>query len=88
LARREFVIDYKISVDSISVNFSQSGNTLGTTNEIESLEVSIETQSVGITDEPPFFVFRTDGWSIDSLSDLKPIIKFVNELVDSAKKVK
>jgi hypothetical protein len=57
----------------ISVEFSQSGNTLGTTEEHEELEVALEFQ-IG-EEEGPFYVLKsTKGWSVDDIDDLKKLI--------------
>lgn len=69
-------------ISKISVEISQSGNTLGTTKEIERLELIGEYQSPGLKDmeiNGPFFVIKTEGWSIDSAKDLEKLIDIVSQ---------
>lgn len=67
----------KPEIDRVCMKFCQEGNTLGTTEEYESLELFLEFQ---LPNEDPFFVIKTDGWSFDDVSELQ-------ELVDIAKKI-
>jgi hypothetical protein len=49
--------------------FTQDGNTLGTTDDTEILEIHIETQG-----DDPFVVLKTEtGWSIDSMDELNAL---------------
>lgn len=57
--------DWKDPVfSSASIRLVQDGNTLGTTEEVESLQIDLQTQMPG--DDLPFFIIRTQGWSFDS----------------------
>lgn len=64
-----------MNVDRMTISFNQDGNTLGTTEEVEGLEISVETQGVSLSSENErFFVLRTNGWSFDSSEELKNIV--------------
>lgn len=52
--------------------FSQDGNTLGTTDEIEQLIIEQETQLPG---DEPFFVIRTEGWSFNDAEELVALLR-------------
>ena len=64
----------KTYVNRIIVELYQDGNTLGTTDDTEQLTVQTDTQLPG---EPPFFVIKTNGWSIDGHEDMATIIRAV-----------
>jgi len=51
--------------------FVQDGNTLGTTDEIEHIEIITERQLPG---DPPFVVIKTAGWSLENGSELGDLI--------------
>lgn len=58
--------------ESLTAMFCQDGNTVGTTDEYERLEISLVTQLPGMR---PFFVLKSEtGWSFDSVADLKKLI--------------
>lgn len=70
----------KPNLHSASFEFSQVGNTNGTTSEYENLDISFES-SLGLDfDGDGFYVLRTEGWSVDGVEDLQ-------ELFDRIKKV-
>lgn len=56
---------------SASAEFTQDGNTVGTTDELESIRIDLVTPLPG---EEPFIVIRTDGWSINDIGELKMLI--------------
>jgi len=70
------------TIDRADFHFVQDGNTLGSTEEVEVLEISLQTQLPG---EMPFFVLRTNGWSINDAGELAVLItkceKFFKENV-------
>ena len=60
-------------IESVNVQFSQEGNTLGTTSEIEILDITAESPS-----EDGFIVLKSEtGWSIDDISELVELIEKV-----------
>lgn len=59
--------------------FSQDGNTLGTTSDYEQLDVYLETQCAE-RGAKPFIVIETHGWSISDAEDLNTLI---NSCVDA-----
>lgn len=61
-----------ITFDRAFFSFVQDGNTLGTTEEAEVLQISLETQLPGDT---PFVVIKSEtGWSVDDMSELTKIV--------------
>ena len=63
------------TLDHITVHLSQEGNTLGTTTEYETVQLDVETQLGCITNgDTCFYVLRTEGWSFDSLEDLRTML--------------
>lgn len=61
-----------IAFDSAVVRLCQEGNTLGTTEDCELLEIRLETQLPG---DPPFFVVKTNGWSFDETEGLSSVLE-------------
>jgi len=63
-------------IGEASIKFIQDGNTLGTTEEYESITIEAEYQlpSNSKDSEGPFFVLKTEGWSIDNVADIKELI--------------
>lgn len=62
----------KPELSTLTARFTQEGNTLGTTSEYENITIDAEFQ-LGENDGP-FFVIKTDGWSIDSVNDIQQLI--------------
>ena len=60
-------------IQAVSVTFVQEGNTLGTTQDYESLTIGLEFQLS--EEEGPFFVLKTEGWSFDNIGELEKLIK-------------
>jgi len=57
----------------LTATFVQDGNTVGTTTEMEVLEVSLVTQLPGMQ---PFVVLKSEtGWSFDDASELQKLIE-------------
>ena len=59
------------TIGKASIEFTQDGNTLGSTEEVEALEIRAEYQIL----EPGkggecFFVLKTEGWSIDDVEEI------------------
>jgi hypothetical protein len=72
--------DYKIRLSEAKIQLVQAGNTLGTTDETEILDISFENQLPG---EETFMVLRTStGWSMNSASDLTQILEQVHTAID------
>ena len=61
----------KPTLTHLTARFTQEGNTLGTTEEYETLHISLEWQD---PEDAPFIVLQTGGWSIDDLSCLQPLV--------------
>ena len=68
-----------VIIDS-KCTFSQDGNTLGTTDKYETLEISLNFQLP--EEEGPFYVIKTDGWSFDDISELKDMIDRVEKVLN------
>jgi predicted nucleotidyltransferase len=72
--------DYKIRLSEAKIQLVQAGNTLGTTDETEILDISFENQLPG---EETFMVLRTStGWSMNAASDLTQILEQVHKAID------
>lgn len=73
-------------LELVTFQFSQEGNTDGTTGtpETDGWEVlTIEVQSClkSLRDDPGYLVLRTQtGWSINEPSDLTDLLKYVNDI--------
>ena len=63
----------KPCISHLSVRYCQNGNTLGTTEEVEALEVSLEWQLM--EEDGPFVVIRTEGWSFDNMEELQEVVE-------------
>lgn len=72
-----------IYMSRVSFSFNQEGNTLGTTSAEEQIVVECEFQDF---DGDPFYVLKTDGFSIDGAQDLQMILSVANEAVKAAQK--
>lgn len=71
-------------ITRIEVDFVQDGNTLGTTEECESLKLCFEFQlSEG---DGQFYVIKTDGWSFDSVEELNKLINRVKPILQKNNK--
>jgi hypothetical protein len=56
--------------------FSQDGNTCGTTEEYEELEIEFDAPATITGPDDCFIVIRTTtGWSMDSLDELQDLIE-------------
>lgn len=70
-----------IKLESASFTFSQEGNCVDD-NDVELLEIRCES-SLGIdNDEGCFYVLKTEGWSIDSVSDLQRLFDRINKAIN------
>lgn len=68
-------------IHKISVEFSQDGNTLGTTDNTEHLVVDVEYQLCSSpTSDEGFLTIKTDtGWSFDNISDFVNLLEKVKK---------
>ena len=74
-------------LNKITYEFSQEGNTSGTTDNDEFLTVEVEGPAGCITKEGGFLVIRTTtGWSINNSSELLELLSLVEKGVPSEKK--
>ena len=67
------------TLDKIIYQFSQEGNTLGTTSEIEELIVTVENQSGNIIKNENFLVIHSNGWSVNSMDEIVDLLIIVKE---------
>ena len=82
----------KPQLEKCSFQFSQESNVNGSTYDMELLDISCES-SLGIdNDGECFYVLKTEGWSIDDLSDLQELIDRISKVIkggeDESKKGK
>ena len=70
----------KPELTRVQATFWQEGNTAGTTNDPEILDVFLEFQLS--EEDGPFIVLKSEtGWSIDSLEELQAVIQRVTDIV-------
>jgi hypothetical protein len=67
----------------VMVRFVQEGNTCGTTDDVETLDVELEFQLS--ESDGPFFVIRTPGWSFDEPTDIAKLIRRVMQICSKPK---
>tara|TARA_R110000824_G_scaffold8450_4_gene38513 strand:+ start:10780 stop:11001 length:222 start_codon:yes stop_codon:yes gene_type:complete len=70
--------DPKPDIMHANIRFSQEGNTLGTTDDYESIDLSLEWQ---LPEDDPFFVIKTDGWSFNDISELQDLVDRASNLL-------
>jgi hypothetical protein len=76
----------KPKLEKCSFSFMQDGNTNGSTDECEELTIECES-SLGIdNDEGCFYVLKTNGWSIDNVSDIQELFDRINKSIQGGKK--
>ena len=80
------VVDFtndNVKLVSASFTFEQEGNCLGSTDEIEKLTISCETDfGIDEMDGGCFFVLKTDtGWSIDSANEITTLLNRVHKSI-------
>ena len=77
----------KPEINRVQVSFSQEGNTMGTTDNYENLEMSLEFQ--GDEADGCFYVIKSEnGWSFDDLSEIKELVDRCDRMLSKNKKVK
>jgi len=69
-----------INLSKIHLEFSQEGNTNGTTEEYEELDVTLESPLFIDTDGHYFVIKTKTGWSFDSIEELAELLKKCNEV--------
>ena len=67
-------------VGRVSVDFTQESNTLGTTSEWEQITIALEFQAG--EKAGPFVTIKTEGWSVDDLSDLDALVKRAKKVLE------
>ena len=72
--------DFKIRLSAATIQLVQDGNTLGTTDETEILNISFENQLPG--DETFIVIRSTTGWSMNGASDLSKILEQVHKAIE------
>jgi len=72
-------MDNAPEISGVSVKFMQDGNTLGTTGDYEDITINLEFQAG--EEDGPFIVIKTDGWSIDNISDIEDLVDRVNQVL-------
>jgi len=62
-------------VSGVTIKLTQPGNTMGSTEEYEYLDISLEYQTSDPgTGDDCFIVLKTEGWSIDEPSELVTLL--------------
>jgi hypothetical protein len=68
------------SIESVVVTFTQDGNSNGTTEEVETIEVRLE----GVlcdAKEDHYFVIKTEGWSFDSVEEIAYLVEKIKQVI-------
>ncbi len=68
----------KPEISNVSVTFIQDGNTVGTTEDLESITVNIEFQ---LPCDGGFTVIKTDGWSMDDPKELTDLVNRTRKIL-------
>lgn len=72
--------DLKIRLSEAKIQLVQDGNTLGTTDETEVLDISFENQLPG---DETFIVIRSiTGWSMNESADLSKILEQLHKVIE------
>ena len=81
--KKPIIVDDNVKLFSASFNFEQQGNCIGSTNEVETLTISCESDfGIDDSDGGCFFVLKTDtGWSIDSAHDISALLERVQKSI-------
>ena len=75
-------------LEKIVYTLNQEGNTNGTTEEYETLEVTVESGAGPIDKDGGFLVLRTKGWSINDSDELYKILSMLEKGVCSDPKLR
>lgn len=67
-------------ISRVSIEVYQEGNTLGTTQETEEMEIILEGPLGSIDKDGAFLVIKTNGWSMQSEKDFVELIDRVKSL--------
>ena len=71
----------KPRLEKATFNFTQEGNCIGSTKDIETLTIDFES-SLGLDlDEDGYFVLKTDGWSVDNVEDLQEMFNRIKRIL-------
>lgn len=71
----------KPQLQRATFHFVQQGNGNGTTQEIEELTIECDSP-IGIDDDKGcFYVFKTEGWSIDNLSEIQELLDRIDNVI-------
>jgi len=68
-------------LNKVSARYSQTGNTLGTTDEVEELTIDLEFQLN--EEDGPFIVLRTEGWSLTDMSELEALVARTSSILNN-----
>jgi hypothetical protein len=71
-----------VAITNVKVSLMQDGNTMGTTDSYETLDISLEYQDpqAGKADDC-FLVIKTEGWSFDTPEELMKQISCITKYV-------
>ena len=72
-----------IEICQASVRFSQEGNTMGTTTAKGTHEyIDVEMEFQLDEQDGPFYVIRTEGWSVDEAEDFAALINQAKKVLN------
>jgi hypothetical protein len=61
--------------------FEQDGNGNGTTSDLETLTIDCHAPLGIDNDNGCFYVLKTEGWSIDTIEELKVLIERIDKVI-------
>jgi len=64
-----------------SFMFEQDGNGNGTTSDLETLTIDCHAPLGIDNDNGCFYVLKTEGWSIDTIEELKVLIERIDKVI-------
>lgn len=75
-------MEEKPMLEKASFEFSQNANCLSDSDNSETIEIEL-VSSLGVDRDKnnEFFVIKTDGWSLDSVSDLEKLFNRIKQVM-------
>ena len=65
------------NLGEVKYSFYQAGNTNGSTEDTEEIEVTLESVASCLTEASGFLTIRTKGWSVNNVEELLDLLKIV-----------
>ena len=73
----------KPQLDKIIYQFTQDGNTMGSTDDVEEITIECESSTGNLDSDDQFYVIRTStGWSIDNAQEFVDLLNRVKSAIN------